>query len=76
MYNLKRVRQENGFSQSDLAKASGVPIRKIQTYEAESPVNHRDINKGEALQVWRMAQVLGVDITEILEMPEDGELDD
>lgn len=42
--------------------------RLIQAYEAENPKGHRDINKAEAMNVYRMAQALGCDIAEILEV--------
>lgn len=75
MYKLKVKREAAGLSQSQLAAASGVPIRMIRQYEAEAASAHRDINKAEALRVYRLAQALRCDISEILE-PEIGGQDD
>lgn len=73
MRNLKKCREAAGLSQSQLAAASGVPIRMIRQYEAEAATAHRDINKAEALRVWKLAEALGVEIIEILE-PETAEV--
>lgn len=67
MYKLKERREAAGLSQSQLAAASGVPIRAIRHYEAEAETAHQDINKAEALKVYKMAKVLGCDIADILE---------
>ena len=70
MYNLKKRREAVGLSQSQLSKKAGVSIRLIQTLEAESATNHRDINKAAALTVRKLAEALDCDIIDILE-PED-----
>lgn len=67
MYNLKNRREAAGLSQSQLAKKAGVSIRLIQTLEAESATNHRDINKAAAMTVWKLAEALDCDIIDILE---------
>ena len=67
MYNLKKRREAVGLSQSQLAKEAGVSIRLIQTLEAESATNHRDINKAAAMTVWKLAEALDCDIIDILE---------
>ena len=67
MYNLKKVRESKGLSQTQLAARSGVPVRIVRAYEAESATAHKDINKGEALRVWQLARALGVDVEAILE---------
>lgn len=72
MYNLKSRREAAGLSQSQLATKSGVPIRVIHAYEAESETTHRDINKAEALKVYKLAQAIGCDIADILELESDG----
>lgn len=69
MYNLKSRREAAGLSQSQLAEASGVPIRMIRAYEAESPSAHKDINRAEAMKVYRLACAIGCSISEILEVP-------
>lgn len=68
MYKIKIRREAAGLSQSQLAKKAGVSVRLIQTLEAESATNHRDINKTAALQVWKLAEALDCDIVDILEL--------
>lgn len=74
MYNLKYRREAAGLSQSQLADASGVSIRMIRAYEAESPSAHKDINRAEAFKVYRLALALGCDISSILEEDADAAL--
>lgn len=69
MYNLKSRREAAGLSQSQLADVSGVPIRLIMAYEAESPSAHRDINRAEALRVYQLANALNCSVPDILELP-------
>lgn len=52
--NLKRIRLSCGLSQSQLAKASGVPTRTIQQYEQR----RKDINKAQAEYIAILASVL------------------
>ena len=52
-----------GLSQSQLAKASGVPVRTIQEYEQRV----RSINKAQADTVAVIAKVLGVRSEDLLE---------
>ena len=59
---LKFYREEKGMSQSDLAKASGVPIRNIQAFE----MGYRDINKAQVITVIQLAEALGCDIYDII----------
>lgn len=68
MYNIKRIREASGLTQRELAEKAGVPIRNIQAYEAESPKAHKDINGAAALAVWNLAQVLGVQVVDLLEV--------
>lgn len=68
MYKLKFKREEAGMSQSQLADKSGVPVRLIHAYEAENESGHRDINKAEALRIFRLAQAIGCPIEDILEI--------
>ena len=63
MSNLKSLRTKAGMSQSQLAKSSGVTLRMIQHYEQ----GFKDINKAQALTVWKLAQALGCRIEDILE---------
>ena len=64
MTNLKRIREEQGLSQSQLAEASGVSIRNIQYYEQR----YRDINKAQAITVYQIAMALGCNPEDILEI--------
>lgn len=61
---LKYIRESKGLSQSQLAKASGVNVRMIQNYEQ----GIRDINKAEALTVYKLAKSLDVEMSELLEL--------
>ena len=62
--NLKEKRIEAGFSQSQLAKASGVGLRLIQQIEQGT----RTINKSEAANVYKLAQALNVTMEELLDL--------
>lgn len=64
MVNLKRIREKSGISQAKLAEISGVSIRMIQKYEQ----GDRDINKAQALTVWKLAEVLNCTVGDILEI--------
>ena len=52
-----------GLSQSQLAKASGVPVRTIQEYEQRA----RSINKAQADTVAALAKALGTESANLLE---------
>ena len=52
--NLKRLRMSAGFSQDDLARLSGVPIRMIQHYEQRV----KNINRAAYETVVQLAQAL------------------
>lgn len=62
---LKRLRENRGLSQSQLAEASGVPLRSIQLYEQR--VNN--IDKAQAHTVYRLARAIGCNVEDILEQP-------
>lgn len=66
MSNLKWWRIERNMSQKQLAEASGVSIRMIQYYEQ----GKNDINKAEALTVYRLAQALDCGMENMLELNE------
>lgn len=68
MKKLKARRESAGLSQSQLAQASSVSLRNIQAYEAEGEMASRDINKAEALKVYRLAEALGCTVADILEV--------
>ena len=62
--NLKRLRTYAGLSQSQLALASGVPVRTIQQYEQRQ----KNINKAGADYIFMLANALGCNPMGILEM--------
>ena len=62
---LKRIRENRGISQSELAKLSGVKLRSIQMYEQK--VN--DIDKAQGHTLYKISKVLGCNIEDLLENP-------
>ena len=62
---LKRIRENRGVSQSELAKLSGVKLRSIQMYEQK--VN--DIDKAQGHTLYKISRVLGCSIEDLLENP-------
>lgn len=67
MTRLKLVRETVGMSQSDLAKASGVNVRMIQHYEQR----FKDINRASVMTVVKLADALGCEVRDLLELPEE-----
>lgn len=61
--NLKRYRTMLGFSQSQLANASGVPVRTIQQYEQRQ----KNINKAQVDYLIRLSSALNCEITALVE---------
>ena len=64
---LKDHRTSAGLSQSQLAKASGVNIRIIQSVEQ----GWRDVNKAEAITVYKLSRALNCCMEELLDLPEE-----
>lgn len=60
---LKRLRLQNGFSQSGLAAVSGVPVRTIQQYEQR----RKDINKAGFDQIIKLAAALSCEPYNLLD---------
>ena len=60
---LKTARMRNGLSQSQLAKASGVPLRTIQQYEQRQ----KDINRARAEYLIALSSALGCEPSSLLE---------
>lgn len=60
--NLKKIRQEKGMSQSQLANASGVSVRLIQDYEQ----GRKNIYGGAALTILKLAQALETTVEYLL----------
>ena len=61
--NLRRLRRASGFSQSGLARASGVNVRNIQLYEQ----GVQDINKASAAVLAALARPLSCSIEDLME---------
>ena len=59
---LKKLREERGMSQSELALISGVPIRSIRAYEQGSV----DLCKAQGDTLYRMAKVLGCSVDDLI----------
>lgn len=66
MSKLKWWRMMMGMSQKQLAEESGVSIRMIQYYEQ----GKNDINKAEALTVYKLAHALMCKVEDLLEFDE------
>lgn len=64
MDNLKEIRKAKEISQSRLTEISGVNIRMIQHYEQ----GVKDINKAQAITLYKLAQVLECKIEDLLEI--------
>lgn len=62
--NLKRLRQNAGYSQKQLAEEAGVPIRQIQLFEQR----RRDINKTQLETVVKLSKALGCRVEELVEL--------
>lgn len=69
MTNLKRIRESRGLSQTQLVHKSGVGIKSIQGYEQ----GLRDINKAQAITLYKIAQVLNCSMEELLEIKKEVE---
>lgn len=69
MSNLKRIRQRLGMSQKQLAEISGVSVRMIQHYEQ----GVKDINKAQAITVYRLAEALGCKMDNLIEIKKEVE---
>lgn len=62
---LKRIRENRGVTQAELAKLSGVKLRSIQMYEQK--IN--DIDKAQGHTLYKLSTVLGCNIEDLLENP-------
>lgn len=63
MSNLKNIRTQRGYSQSQLAELSGVSVRMVQYYEQGA----KDINLAQANTLYKLAQALECNMEELLE---------
>ena len=64
MTNIQRIRKEKGISVTELSERSEVNIRMIRYYES----GYKDINKAEALSVYKIANVLNCTVGDLLEL--------
>ena len=63
MTNLKKLRQDKGLTQAELAKAADINLRTYQDYEQGS----KSINQIALTKAIRIADTLGVDVKAIIE---------
>ncbi len=64
---LRKHRDNCGLSQTELAAASGVPLRQIQLFEQQQ----RDINKTAAVTLYKLAKALHCNMKDLMEpLPE------
>lgn len=61
---LKAIRLEKGLSQIELAKKAQISLRTLSYYEQESG----SINKAQGINLYRLAQILGCSIEELLDI--------
>lgn len=64
MSKLQDARKAAGLSQSKLAELSGINLRILQYYEQ----GKNDINKAQAITVYKLAKALNVNIEDLLEI--------
>lgn len=64
MAKLIESRKKKGMKRKELAVKSGVSERLIRAYENET----RDINKGQAITLYRLAKVLGCRIEDLMDL--------
>lgn len=62
--NLAFIRNTKRISQMQLAEISGVSVRMIQKYET----GEKDINKAQALTVYKLSEALGVKVEDLIEL--------
>lgn len=66
MSKLQERRKAAGLSQSQLAAKLSMSVRTLQHLERGS----LDINKAAAVTVYRLAQELGCEVVDLLELPD------
>ena len=67
MNKLKKIRVQQGLSQSLLSKKANVSLRALQAYEQ----GDRDIKKAQAETVYKLAQALHCTIEELIDIQKD-----
>lgn len=63
MTKLQEMRKTVGLTQAELAEKAGLKISVLRQYE----IGFRSINNAAAMTVWRLCQVLGCTLEDILE---------
>lgn len=63
--NLRKFRENRNLSQSKLAQLSGISLRSIQMYEQKQ----NNIDKAQSHTIYKLARVLGCDMEDLLENP-------
>ena len=63
MTRLRMYRERRGFSQSELARESGVSVRMIQHYEQRQ----KDLNKAQTKTIWMLARALHCSMEDLME---------
>lgn len=66
MSKLQERRKAAGLSQSQLAEKIPMSVRTLQHLERGS----LDVNKAAAVTVYRLAQELGCEVVDLLELPD------
>lgn len=61
--NLQYLRAEKRLTQSKLSELSGINVRMIQHYEQ----GVKDINKAQAITVYKLAEALGCNMSDLIE---------
>lgn len=64
MSNLKRIREDKNITQAKLSELSGVNQKMIAFYEQ----GFKDINKAQAITLYRVANALECKIEDLLEL--------
>lgn len=67
MTQLRRMREKRGITQAKLSEMSGVNLRTVKAYDS----GERDINGAAAMTVKNLADAIGCQMEEIMEIPED-----
>ena len=62
--NLKRIRESKGLTQKKLSEEAGVNKRMVEHYEQ----GFHDINKAEAMTVYKLAKALKCKMEELLQI--------
>lgn len=67
MNKLKKIRVQQGLSQSLLSKKANLSLRSLQAYEQDD----RDLNKAQAETVYKLAKALNCKMEELIDIQKD-----